>query len=72
MPWGKVTVNYVPTGYHQNYKRSNVITHIECQDMVADAIADSLARINIPGAIVTTQNIAQNMDRDPGENYRVI
>lgn len=81
MPWGKVTITFAPTNYTQNYKRNLVSTHIECQNMVAAAVADSVARIlaNPPaggvgagGPIVNRNNIAQNLPVDPGGNYRVI
>ncbi|GEO04186.1 hypothetical protein AAE02nite_18500 [Adhaeribacter aerolatus] len=72
MPWGKVTITYPPTGYTQNYKRFNVNNHIQCQNMVADAVADSLGRINIAGAVVNRINIGQQIEMNPGTNYRVI
>lgn len=72
MAWGRVTITYAPTGYNQNYKRNNVVTHVQASDMVAAAVADSVARIGIPGAIVTRSNIAQNLPADPGVNYRLI
>ena len=72
MPWGTVTITYPPTGYTQNYKRNNVVTHVDCQNLVAAAVADSVARINVPGAVVNRNNIAQNLGADPGVNYRVI
>jgi hypothetical protein len=81
MPWGSVTITYGPTNYTQNYKRNNVVTHIDCQNMVADAVNDSVARITahppaggLPagGVIVNRININQNMAADPGANYRVI
>ena len=72
MPWGTVTITYGPTGYTQNYKRNHVVTHLQCQNMVATAVADSVARINVAGAVVNRNNIAQNMAADPGINYRVI
>lgn len=71
MPWGSVTITYAPTGYAQNYKRNNVITHPQAQALVVAAIADSAARIG-GGVQVVTHNIRQNMAADPGANYRVI
>ncbi|NHF59979.1 hypothetical protein FK220_011545 [Flavobacteriaceae bacterium TP-CH-4] len=81
MGWGRVTITYAPTGYAQNYKRDNVVYHNECQNMVADAVADSVVKIianppagGIPhmGPIVNRENIAQNLAVDPGINYRLI
>jgi hypothetical protein len=72
MPWGSVTITFGPSGYNQNYKRSNVVTHKQCQQFVAAAVADSVLRINIPGAIVNRNNIAQNQAVDPGITYRLI
>ncbi|MET0393171.1 MAG: hypothetical protein ABW019_08505 [Chitinophagaceae bacterium] len=72
MPWGRVTITYPPTNYLQYYKRNHVITDQECQAMVAAAVADAEARINIFGAIVVKSNIAQDLEADPGPMYRVI
>ena len=72
MPWGRVTITYAPTGYTQNYKRNNVANHIACANMVAAAVADSVARINVAGAVVNRINIAQKLVADPGNNYRVV
>lgn len=79
MPWGRVTITYDQTDYNQNYKRNNVVNHNQCQDMVAAAVADSVARIqaNPPaggfhgGIIVNRINIAQNLPGNPGDDYRV-
>lgn len=79
MPWGYVTITYPNTGYTQNYKRNNVVTHIQCSNMVNAAVADSIARINanppvggLPGPVVVNRlNIAQNA-LDPGLNFRLI
>lgn len=70
MPWGKVTINYKLTGYRQNYKRDGVVTHVQCQAMVAAAIEDSIARIG--KGPVEANNIAQNLGADPGNNFREI
>lgn len=81
MPWGRVTIVYGHTNYAQNYKRNNVVTHQEAQNMVADAVADSVARIQanppaggfpVGGIIVGRNNIGQNIGADPGANYRLI
>jgi len=72
MPWGRVTITYGATGYTQNYKRNNVVTHLQCQNMVAAAVADSVARIGGAGVVVNRINIAQNLAADPGLNYRLI
>jgi len=71
MPWGRVTITYGATGYTQNYKRNNVVTHLQCANMVAAAVADSVARIG-GGVIVNRINIAQNLAADPGLAYRLI
>lgn len=71
MAWGTVTITYPPTGYTQNYKRNNVVTHVQASAMVAAAVTDSVNRIG-PGTIVNRTNIAQNLPVDPGANYRVI
>ena len=81
MPWGQVTITYPPTGYTQNYKRNNVVTHVHCAAMVAAAVADSVGRIaahpplgGLPagGIVVNRVGIAQNLPADPGVNFRVI
>jgi hypothetical protein len=77
MPWGSVTITYGPTGYTQNYKRNNVVTHGDCANLVEDAVTDSINRLvanGVPaaGLIVNRLNINQNMAADPGPNYRVI
>jgi hypothetical protein len=81
MPWGRVTITFPPTGYIQNYKRNGVTHHVDCQAMVAAAVADSVARINatppagglpVGGVNVNRLNIAQNLPNDPGVNYRAI
>ena len=87
MKWGSVTITFTPNpnphnfNYNQNYKRQNVVTHEDAATMTAAAVADSLARItaatpggaHIPGPIVVARNnISQNLDNDPGNNYRLI
>ncbi len=81
MSWGRVTITYGPTGYSQNYKRNNVQNHNQCQAMVAAAVNDSVSRIKAnpprgglpPGGVVVNRiNIAQNLNADPGNNYRLI
>jgi len=80
MPWGTVTITFAPTGYNQNYKRNHVTTHVQCQALVAAAVADSVVRIraNPPAAglpvpvVVGRGGIAQNLPADPGVNYRLI
>ena len=72
MKWGTVTITYQPTGYTQNYKRSGVETHEQCSQLVEAAVTDSVTRINVPGAVVNRTNIRQNLDNDPGTNYRQI
>lgn len=81
MPWGKITITYAPTDYTQNYKRKGVVTHTQLRAMIADAVADSVARLQahppaggfgIGGPIVGRSNDGQNMDDDPGKDYRLI
>ncbi len=77
MPWGSVTITYGPTGYTQNYKRNNVVTHGDCANLIADAVTDSINRLvanGVPAArlIVNRLNINQNKAADPGPNYRMI
>lgn len=66
----------MPSSYSHNYKRNNVITHIECQNMIAAAVADSVARIianTLAGEpIIYRNNIAQNMNADSSRNFQVI
>jgi hypothetical protein len=71
MPWGTVTITYAPTGYTQNYKRNNVVTHVQCNALVNAAVADSVGRLPA-GAVVGRNHIAQNLPADPGANYRPI
>lgn len=79
MPWGRVTIT-VPNaaGYTQNYKRNGVVNHGEAQAMVQAAIADSTARVTANPAFnplpapINTVNIGQNIQADPGPNYRPI
>ena len=80
MPWGSVQITYSPTDYSQNYKRNPVVTHVQCQAMVAAAVADSVTRITAnppagglpPVVNVTRSNITQNKPQDPGEDFRPI
>ena len=79
MGWGKVTIAYQPTGYSKNYKRNNVVTHLQCANMVAAAVAHAVAQITanpprggLPGPVVVTRsNIGQDLP-DPGINYSLI
>ena len=75
MGWGTITITFGPTDYHQNYKRNNVNTHIELNDLIEAAVNDSVAKIRANGygdsIIVTRKHDQQNIP-DPGPNYREI
>ncbi len=82
MPWCRVTITYDGTGYTQNYRRRlHAHSHELSQEFVRDALEDSLNRINahLPqGHAPVAQNelginnLADQLDADPGENYRQI
>lgn len=84
MPWCRVTIAYGPTGYQHNYKRHlTVHSHQLSQQFTRDALADSLGRINahlpagyvpnpVPQNLLNILNQADQLDANPGANYREI
>lgn len=76
MGWGTITITFDPTGYTQNYKRDNVQTHPQLRAMIADAVTDSVNKIRANGytepIVVDRIHDQQNLDYDPGDNYRLI
>lgn len=84
MPWCRVTITYGPTGYTQNYKRQLAVhSHPLSKQFNQDAMADALGRINAslpPGHqpnpvtqnLLGIQNQADQLNADPGANYRAI
>ncbi|GAA4457996.1 hypothetical protein [Rurimicrobium arvi] len=75
MAWGAITITFDPTGYHQNYKRRNVDTHVELNTLIGDAVQDSVTRIRnngYAGNIIVDRNNDQQGVPDPGPNYREI
>lgn len=84
MPWCRVTITYDATGYNQNYKRQiGVHSHALSQQFTRDALTDSLNRINanlpqnfqpnpVTQNLLGIHNQADQLQADPGENYREI
>ena len=81
MPWCSIRITYAPTGYGQNYKRNLAAHNHQAQGIfVLAALQDSLARVNAqrpPNAQVQQNQLGQNnlavqMQNDPGPTYRLI